>query len=456
MVDRGARQVIILGAAGRDFHNFNVAYRTDRSSRVLAFTAAQIPNIDGRVYPSRLAGELYPDGIPIIAEDSLEDFAAGRRIDEAVFSYSDVSHEQVMHLASRVLALGADFRLLGPSATMLSSTKPVVAVCAVRTGSGKSQTTAKVCELLAAMRKKAVIVRHPMPYGDLVRQEAQRFATIDDLDREECTIEEREEYERHLRLGTTVFAGVDYEKVLRLAEAEADVIVWDGGNNDLPFFRPDLHIVVADPHRAGHESRYHPGETNVRMADAVVINKVDGASRERVEAVRSAVALMNPRARIVEAESVIETEGAEPLAGRAVLVVEDGPTVTHGEMRHGAGFLAAERAGARIVDPRPHAVGALRQVFDKYPHLGPVLPAMGYGREMIADLEETIRRAPVEVIVEGTPVDLSRLLRSPKPVVRVRYSLRERGGAELEALLRGTLGGPALRTTAQSGSEEIL
>jgi predicted GTPase len=361
-------------------------------------------------------------------------------VDEVVFSYSDVSHEQVMHLASTALAGGADFRLLGGKATMLESAKPVVAVCAVRTGSGKSQTTRRVCQVLQGMGKRVVAVRHPMPYGDLVKQAVQRFSSLDDLDKAECTIEEREEYEPHIQSGVTVFAGVDYERILRAAEKESDVIVWDGGNNDLPFYRPTVHIVIADPHRAGHETRYHPGEANLKMADVVVINKVGTAAPDKVEEVRKAIRANNPGAKVIEADSPIAVEGGERLRGKRVLVIEDGPTVTHGDMAYGAGFLAAVQHGATIVDPRPFAVGSLKAVFAKYPHLKDVLPAMGYGRAQVEELERTINKAPVDYVVEGTPITLERILKSEKEIVKVTYSLKERGPETLETILKQKLG----------------
>ncbi len=434
-------RVLIMGAAGRDFHNFNTFYRGNPAYEVVAFTATQIPNIEGRVYPAELAGEGYPRGIPIHPEDELPRLVKELGVDQVVFAYSDVPHDYVMHKASTALAAGADFVLQGPEATMLRSTKPVVAVCAVRTGAGKSQTTRRVSEILKDAGKQVAVVRHPMPYGDLVKQAVQRFAVYEDLDRHDCTIEEREEYEPHLDRGSIVFAGVDYEAILRRAEKEADVILWDGGNNDFAFYRADVYITVADPHRPGHELLYHPGETNLRLADIVVINKVDTARPEDVEAVRRNVAAVNPRAVVIEADSPLTVSGdAEALRGRTVLVVEDGPTLTHGEMAYGAGTIAACRAGAVAVDPRPYAVGSIATTFAKYPHMGPVLPAMGYGAEQVRELEETIERTPAEVVVIGTPIDLRRVVKLSKPAVRVRYDLQERGRPTLAEALAPVLG----------------
>ncbi len=435
------RRAIIMGAAGRDFHNFNVFFRDNPDYQVVAFTATQIPNIEGRRYPPELAGKLYPEGIPIYPEEELPDLIRRYEVDEVVFAYSDVSHEYVMHRASIALAAGADFRLMGFQSTMLKSNKPVVAVCAVRTGSGKSQTTRHVCDMLRKMGKRVVVVRHPMPYGDLTVQAVQRFATYEDLDRYNCTIEEREEYEPHLDRGTVVYAGVDYERILRQAEAEADVVVWDGGNNDFPFFRPDLYIVVADPHRPGHELRYHPGETNLRAADVVVINKIDTAAPEGVEAVRRSIREVNPRAIVVDAASPIFVEDPDAIRGKRVLVVEDGPTLTHGEMSYGAGVTAARRFGAaELVDPRPYAVGSIAETFRKYPHIGPLLPAMGYGAQQIRELEETINATPCDLVLAATPVDLRRMLRVRYPVDRVRYELQVIGRPTLEEILAQRLG----------------
>jgi predicted GTPase len=433
-----ADRVLIIGAAGRDFHNFNVYFRGNPQYEVVAFTATQIPNIDGRLYPPELAGPAYPNGIPIHPESKLESLIQELRVDQAVFSYSDVSHEHVMHVASRALAAGADFRLMGAKTTMLESTRPVVAVCAGRTGSGKSQTTRRVCDLLRGMEKRVVVVRHPMPYGNLVEQACQRFAAYEDLDRYRCTIEEREEYEPHIDRGMVVYAGVDYGRILREAEREADVIVWDGGNNDLPFYRPDLHIVVLDPHRPGHELRYHPGETNLRMAGVVVINKVDTADREDVDTVRENALAVNPKATIVEAASPISVEEPDQIRGKRVLVVEDGPTLTHGGMAYGAGIVAAHRFGAAdIVDPRPHAVGSIVEVYRRYPDTGPLLPAMGYGEAQVAELERTIRNTPCDLVLVATPIDLRRVVTIDKPVQRVRYEIQEIGRPNLADVLAG-------------------
>ncbi|MDQ7844604.1 MAG: cyclic 2,3-diphosphoglycerate synthase [Armatimonadota bacterium] len=431
------RRVLILGAGGRDFHNFNVFFRTRPEYEVVGFTATQIPALEGRVYPPALAGERYPQGIPIYPEEDLERLIREHRVDDVVFAYSDVSHEHVMHLASRAAACGASFLLLGPRDTMLASRVPVVSIGAARTGAGKSQTTRRVAAVLKRFGRRVAVIRHPMAYGDFVRQRAQRFATLEDLDRYDATIEEREEYEPHLLQGTIVYAGVDYAEVLARAEAEAEVIVWDGGNNDFPFLRPSLHIVVLDPHRAGHELRYHPGETNLRMADVLVINKVDTARPDDVMVVRANAARVNPRAVIVEAASPVSVDDPALIRGRRVLVVEDGPTLTHGGMAFGAATLAARNHGAReLVDPRPHAVGSIREVFEEYRHLGPVLPAMGYGPEQVRELRETIERAGAEVVVIGTPVDLRRLMTLAAPAVRVRYELEERTRPDLEDILR--------------------
>jgi len=432
------RRVIIAGAAGRDFHDFNVAFRNDPTVRVVAFTATQIPDIDGRVYPAALAGERYPEGIPILAEDDLEKLIAEHDVDEVVFAYSDVSHEHVMHLASRALAAGADYRLMGPKATELRSTKPVVSICAVRTGCGKSQTTRKACRLLRDAGLKVVAIRHPMPYGDLVAQRCQRFATLEDLDRYDCTIEEREEYEPHIAIGNVVYAGVDYEEILREAEKEADVIVWDGGNNDLPFYVPDVHIVVADPLRPGHETKYHPGEANARKADVFVINKVDSATPEQVETVKKNLLALRPGAQVILAESPVTLEDPSVVAGKKVLVIEDGPTTTHGGMTWGAGVVAAKAAGvAEIVDPRPFAVDTIEETYRKYPKTGAILPAMGYSEKQVADLQATIDRAAeaVDAYVIGTPIDLRRLVKFPKPAVRATYELAEQGKPDLADVL---------------------
>jgi len=431
------RNVIIMGAAGRDFHNFNVYYRNNKDYRVVAFTATQIPNIENRKYPPELAGPLYPDGIPIYPEEELPELIKKFNVQEVVFAYSDVSHEYVMHKASIALANGADFVLLGPESTMIKSKKPVISVCAVRTGSGKSQTTRKVSEILKSMGKKVVVIRHPMPYGDLVKQKVQRFATFDDLDKNECTIEEREEYEPHLRNGTVVYAGVDYEKILRQAEKEADIILWDGGNNDFPFYKPDLHIVVADPHRAGHEISYHPGETNLRMADVIIINKEETASWDNIQAVREHIAQVNPRAIVIDAASPFFVEKPELIRGKRVLAIEDGPTLTHGEMSYGAAVLAAKKFGAaELVDAKPYAVGSIKATYEKYKQIHNYLPAMGYGEEQIKELEETINNTPCDVVVSATPIDLQRIMKINKPVVRVRYELDEIGKPDLTEILK--------------------
>jgi predicted GTPase len=437
------KRVVIVGAAGRDFHNFNVVFRDREDVEVVAFTATQIPDIDGRVYPAKLAGDRYPEGIPIVPEDVLRDLVVRERVDEVVFAYSDVTHEHVMHVGSRALASGADYRLLGPRATELPSTKPVVAVCAVRTGSGKSQTTRHVARLLRKDGKRVAVLRHPMPYGDLTKQVVQRFERYEDLDAQDCTIEEREEYEPHLDEGNLVFAGIDYAAILRAAEKEADVILWDGGNNDTPFLAPDLHIVVCDPHRAGHEMRYHPGEQNLRMADVCVVNKIDSAPPEGVEAVMQAIAAINPGAAVVRAASPFQVEGdEEEIRGKRVLAVEDGPTLTHGEMTFGAAVLAARQYGAaELVDPRPFAVGSIAKTFEKFPHIDGLLPAMGYGRKQMRDLRKTIERSDADLVLIGTPIDLRRVVDIDKPALRVTYRLQELGEPTLAAILaeRGIL-----------------
>lgn len=430
-------RILIMGAAGRDFHNFNVAFRNAPQYEVVAFTATQIPDIEGRLYPPQLAGERYPAGIPIYPEEELERLIRELRVDQVIFAYSDVSHEYVMHKASQVLAAGADFRLMGTRATQLKSSKPVVAVCAVRTGSGKSQTTRRVSKILSQMGYKVAIVRHPMPYGDLMRQVVQRFADYSDLDRHQCTIEEREEYEPHLDNGMIVYAGVDYERILRQAEQEVDVILWDGGNNDFPFYTPDLHIVVADPHRPGHEVTYHPGETNARLADVFVINKVDTANPQDVLRVRENLRRVNEHAVFIEAASPLFVENPQAIAGKRVLVIEDGPTLTHGEMAYGAAWVAAQRFGAaEIVDPRPYAVGSIRETYAKYPTTGNVLPAMGYGETQIRELEQTINAVECDLVLIGTPIDLKRVTKIRHPSQRVRYELQEIGQPTLEEILR--------------------
>ncbi len=428
--------VIIMGAAGRDFHNFNVYFRDNPAYEVVAFTATQIPNIEGRVYPPELAGSLYPTGIPIYPEEQLAHLIKEHGANQVIFAYSDVSHGFVMDRASQVLASGSDFRLLGPRATMLKSTKPVVAICAVRTGSGKSQTTRAVAGILKSMGKRVVVVRHPMPYGDLRKQIVQRFASYDDLIAQDTTIEEREEYEPHINRGTVVYAGVDYEKILRQAETEADVVLWDGGNNDFPFYKPDLLIVVADPHRPGHELSFYPGETNLRMADVVIINKIDTASDENINIVRTNVRNENPDAILIEAASPIFVNQPETIRGKRVLVVEDGPTLTHGGMAYGAGVVAAHKFGAKeILDPRPYAIGSIKETYAKYSGTGPVLPAMGYGGQQVKDLEETINAAPVDLVLIATPIDLRRVIDIKHPTERVRYELQEIGQPTLTDVL---------------------
>lgn len=430
-------RTLIMGAAGRDFHNFNVFYRDNKDYVVVAFTATQIPNIEGRKYPAELAGSLYPAGIPIFPEDELVRLIKDLKVDQVVFAYSDVPHEVVMHKASTVLAAGADFRLMGLNSTQVKSTKPVVSVCAVRTGAGKSQTTRRVSLILRDMGYKVAAIRHPMPYGDLVKQKVQRFATYADLDKHECTIEEREEYEPHIDNGVIVYAGVDYEAILRQAEQEVDIVLWDGGNNDFPFYKSDLNIVVADPHRAGHEKAYHPGETNVRMADVFVINKVDTADPDKVIAVRNVLHELNPKALIIEGASPLFVDDPDAIRGKRVLVIEDGPTLTHGEMAYGAGWVAARRFGAaEIVDPRPFAVGTIHDTYVKYPNTGTILPAMGYGDAMVKDLESTINKADVDMVISATPIDLNRILKVNKPMQRVRYELQEIGQPTLTDILK--------------------
>ena len=438
---KSKQRILILGAAGRDFHNFNTCFRDNDLYEVVAFTATQIPNIEGRQYPADLAGPLYPSGIPILPENELEDIIPDMAIDEVIFAYSDVSHEYVMHLAARVVAAGANYRLLGAKETMIESSKPVVAITAARTGAGKSQTTRHVTDVLRELGKKVVVVRHPMPYGDLAAQAVQRFATHADLDVHECTIEEREEYEPHLDRGLVVYAGVDYEAILRQAEAEADIVLWDGGNNDLSFYKPDLQITVVDPHRPGHETRYWPGEANVRLADVVVINKIDTADLEGIANVRDNVFMLAPDARIVEAASPIFVDDPASIRGKRVLVVEDGPTLTHGEMSYGAGVVAARRFGAaEIIDPRPWAVDSIAATYAKYPTTGPVLPAMGYGEAQIRDLEATINQVPCDLVIIGTPIDLSKLTKINHPHQRVRYELQCIGQPTLSEILGESFG----------------
>ena len=424
-----ARRVLIMGAAGRDFHNFNVVYRDDDAHEVVAFTATQIPFIEDRRYPAELAGARYPEGIQIHPEEELDRLISDLQVDEVAFSYSDVSHEYVMHRASQVMAAGPSFVLLGPDDTMLRAEVPVVAVCAVRTGSGKSQTTRKVAEALRAAGRTPVAVRHPMPYGDLAAQRVQRFETFEDLDAANVTIEEREEYEPHLRAGTIVYAGVDYGAILERAQRECDVLLWDGGNNDYPFYRPDVWITVVDPLRAGHETTYHPGELNLRAADALVVNKIDSASDEQLAAIDAAIAAANPTATVVRARSEVTPDDPEVIRGKRVLVIEDGPTLTHGEMQYGAGVVAARRGGAaEIVDPREHAVGTMRDVYAKY-SIGPVLPAMGYSEQQLREFEHMINATDADVVIVASPIDLRRLVRIDKPAVRVRYDLVEAEGS---------------------------
>lgn len=421
-------KVIIMGAAGRDFHNFNTFFRDNADYEVVAFTATQIPNIEGRKYPAELAGKLYPNGIDIYPEDQLEELIKKNNVDEVVFSYSDVPYNYVMSRSAMVNKAGADFKVMGPKRTMLKSSKPVIAVCAVRTGSGKSQTTRHVVKLLREAGKKVVAIRHPMPYGDLVKQKVQRFAALEDLDKHDCTIEEREEYEPHIVNGNVIYAGVDYEAILREAEKEADVIVWDGGNNDMPFYKPDLHITVVDPHRPGDEVTYYPGEANLRMADVLVINKMGTASLENINKVRNSIYQTNPDATVIEASSPIFVDDYKAIQGKRVLAVEDGPTLTHGEMTYGAAVVAAEKFGAaRIVDPRPYTVGSITETFEKYPEIGKLLPAMGYGEKQVHDLEKTINNTDCEVVLIGTPIDLRKLVKLNKPAMRVTYELQEIG-----------------------------
>ena len=447
------KRIVILGAAGRDFHDFNTVFRDDPSTRVIAFTATQIPGIAGRRYPAVLAGPRYASGIPIVPEEDLERLIREERVDTCVFSYSDVPHEHVMHLASRAIALGADFLLLSARRTMLQAKVPVIAVTAVRTGAGKSQTTRYLSNILKTLGKRVVVVRHPMPYGDLAEQACQRFATYADLDREKCTIEEREEYEPHIDNGFVVYAGVDYGEILARAEQETDIILWDGGNNDLPFYVPALHICIADPHRAGHESAYHPGEANFRRADVILLNKCDTAEPSSIAAVEAAAARLNPGARVLRADSPVTIEHPDWITGKRILAVEDGPTLTHGGMRYGAAVVAAKQAGAAaIVDPSPYAVGSIRDTYAKYPNAVGILPAMGYGEMQIAELAETIRRTPCDAVVIGTPIDLRRVLKIDKPALRVHYDLRERTPGALAAEVRRALERSATRQPLQTAA----
>lgn len=442
-MSQSVRRVIIAGAAGRDFHDFNTTFRNNPDYRVVAFTATQIPNIDGRRYPPELSGELYPAGIPIYPESDLPALIKSEKVDDVFFSYSDVSHEYVMHLASKVLAAGAGFRFLSPAQTQIASSKPLVSVGAVRTGCGKSQTSRRILEILQNELgyKRVVAIRHPMPYGNLAAQAVQRFASYEDMERHECTIEEREEYEPYVERGAVIYAGVDYEAILRQAEQEADVIIWDGGNNDVPFYVSDLHIVVTDPHRPGHELRYHPGETNLRLAEIVVINKVDTADNANVVTVQQNIRKVNPTAVIVKAASPIFVDDPAAIRGKRVLVVEDGPTLTHGEMAYGAGVVAAQYFdAAEIVDPHPYAVRSIAATYQKYPSTGAVLPAMGYGREQMADLAETINNVPCDMVIVATPIDLAKIIDIKLPNQRVRYELQEIGQPTLVALLRQKFG----------------
>ena len=430
--------VIIMGAAGRDFHNFNTYYRNNDLYQVVAFTATQIPNIEGRLYPPKLAGELYPEGIPIHDEGELINLIQSNHVDEVVFSYSDIQHEDVMHLGSMVNAAGADFKMMGMTHTAIKSTKPVIGICAVRTGCGKSQTTRRVSEIFKNAGKKVAVIRHPMPYGDLGIQAVQRFSSLDDLKKHNCTIEEMEEYEPHINRGTIVYAGVDYEAIIRKAEQEADIILWDGGNNDMPFYKTDLLLVVTDPHRSGHETQYYPGETNLRLADVVIINKIRTADPGNVEKLRSSILQVNPKATDVDAASPVTVEDPDIIAGKRVLVVEDGPTLTHGDMKYGAGVVAAKQCGAAgLVDPRPFAKGSIAETFDHYPDIGTLLPAMGYGDDQVRDLEDTINSADCEAVVIGTPIDLRRIVDIKHPSTRVTYELEEIGEHTLDDILSG-------------------
>lgn len=431
------KKTIIMGAAGRDFHNFNVYFRDNEEYRVAAFTATQIPDIEGRKYPSILAGKLYPDGIPIYPEKDLTKYIKELEVSEVFFSYSDVSHEYIMHKASEVMSAGASFTLLGPRETMIKSKIPLISICAVRTGCGKSQTSRKTALILKEKGKRVVVIRHPMPYGDLTEQKVQRFATYEDMMKHKCTIEEMEEYEPHINNGIVVYAGVDYGAILEEAEKEADIILWDGGNNDIPFYEADLEIVVVDPHRPGHELKYHPGETNFRRAQVLIINKIGTTEKENVEMVLNNIKKFNPEATIIRANSPIFISEAEEVAGKTVLVIEDGPTLTHGGMPYGAGIIAAEKYGAaKITDPRPYAVGSIKETFQKFPHLDKVLPAMGYGREQMAELAQTIDKVDCDLVIGATPIDLGRLIKTNKKILRVTYELEEIGSPDLKEVLR--------------------
>ncbi len=429
-------KVLIMGAAGRDFHNFNVYFRNNKNYEVVAFTATQIPDIAGRKYPAELSGPLYPEGIPIYSEEELPNLIREKQIDQVILAYSDLPHQYVMDKASIVLANGADFRLMGPKSTMLKSNLPVVSICAVRTGCGKSQTTRKVTDILKKKGYKIAVIRHPMPYGDLREQIWQRYETYADLDRYNCTIEEREEYEPHLDRGNILYAGVDYQEILKRAEKDVDIIVWDGGNNDLPFYKPDLHIVVTDPHRAGHEMTYYPGEANLRMADVVVMNKIDTADLDKINQLRENIHQLAPEAILIEAASPLTVDHPELIRGKRVLVVEDGPTLTHGEMKYGAGVVAAQKYGAKeIVDPRPYAIGTIKDTYTKYPGIGTLLPAMGYGKKQIQELENTINAVDCDIVIIGTPIDLSRIIKINQKSIRVKYELQEIGKPNLEEVL---------------------
>jgi predicted GTPase len=431
------KKAIIMGAAGRDFHNFNVHLKDNDSYTVIAFTATQIPDIEGRKYPPELSGKLYPNGIPIYSEDRLTELIKENSVDEVFFSYSDVPHEYVMHKASQVQAAGATFSLLGPKETMIQSKRPLISVCAVRTGCGKSQTSRKIARLLKEKGKKVAVIRHPMPYGDLVKQAVQRFATYEDMIKHDCTIEEMEEYEPHIKEGILVYAGVDYGAILKRAEEEADVVLWDGGNNDIPFYKSDTAIVVVDPHRAGHELLYYPGETNFRLADVIVINKMDTAEKENVNIILKNIEKYNPNAKIIKANSVIKVKEPQEISGKKVLVVEDGPTLTHGGMKYGAGIVAAEKYGAaEIIDPRPFAVGSIKATFQKYSHLDRVLPAMGYGKKQIEELAQTIDKSQCDLVVSGTPIDLGKLIETNKKILNVAYDLEEIGSPNLNEILK--------------------
>ncbi|WP_347274821.1 cyclic 2,3-diphosphoglycerate synthase [Candidatus Kuenenia sp.] len=440
MLMEGRRKILIMGAAGRDFHNFNVCFRDNHAYEVVAFTATQIPNIEGRQYPPSLSGKLYPNGIPIESEQKLSFLIKSHAIDEVVFSYSDVSHEYVMHKACMVNAAGAAFTLLAPQKTMLKGNKPVIAICAVRTGCGKSPVSRKVCEIVKGLGKKPVVIRHPMPYGELFKQRLQRFTTYDDFRKYDCTIEEIEEYEPHVEQNTVVYAGVDYKDILDAAEKEADVIVWDGGNNDTPFYLPDLYITVADPHRPGHELSYYPGETNLLLAEVIIISKEDTAKPENIHMVRENIQKSNPDATVINAAMPVTVEDAGLIKGKRVLVIEDGPTLTHGGMSFGAGVLAARQYGAlEIIDPMPYAVGSIRETYGKYPHMENLLPAMGYGRKQVEELSASINRTPCDTVLIGTPIDLRKIIRIDKPAERVRYDMQETGEPQLEKIIRAKL-----------------